>query len=310
MTDRLFSDDELTALGRSPWLALPEAIEARQFNEIEGIVTNLEVSCHAQIDRYTGWISNIFGYFAQQWGHEGGATAARATRAFFASSPDTVGVGADDPAPGAAQIAIAATKRDRWIALDLFGELTARWRRSIDLHRDWISALLSDIYRNHGPDQLEGILRYCGTQGLIGSIERHIRRSPQERLVDFVRLLHGHFTELSLSEDDRKFTITQDLCGTCSRQILDGRFGPPLNLAVVEEPHAVTWGRGTTTIYRSHIPIWHVQMARERIGVPWPVNQCPHGLDAGVCRILLYKDPYDPAAETEVPRAAPRTGEA
>ena len=65
----------------------------------------------------------------------------------------------------------------------------------------------------------------------------------------------------------------------------------------------MTWNRGTTTIYRSHVPIWHVEMARERLGVPWPVNQCPHGLDAGVCRILLYKDPYDPEADTKVPTA-------
>jgi hypothetical protein len=106
-----------------------------------------------------------------------------------------------------------------------------------------------------------------------------------------------------VAEDAQKFTITQDLCGTCSRQILGGRFGPPLNLALVTEQHAVTWGRGDTTIYRTHVPIWHVQMATEQIGVPWPVNQCPGGLDPGVCRILLYKDPCDPDAASQVPEA-------
>jgi hypothetical protein len=304
MTDLLFSDDQLAALGRSPWLVVPEALEARRFEEAEQVVAGLEAGCRGQLDRYTGWLSSIFEFFAQEWGRDGEIVAIRATRAFFATSPDVAAVDADDPAPAAAAIVAAATSQGSGAARDLFEELVARWRRSIDLHRDWISALLSAVYRREGPDRLEAVLRYCGDRGLVAAIEQHVQRSPQDRLVDFVRLLHGHFAELTLSEDSQKFTITQDLCGTCSRQILDGRFGPPLNLAVVAERHAVTWGRGNTTIYRSHVPIWHVEMAREQLGVPWPVNQCPDGLDAGVCRILLYKDPYDPAAEAQIPRPA------
>jgi hypothetical protein len=72
-------------------------------------------------------------------------------------------------------------------------------------------------------------------------------------------------------------------------------------LAVVEERHPVSWGRGATPIYRTHIPIWHVAMARERIGVPWPVNRCPAGLEVGPCTLLIFKDPLDPAANAEVP---------
>jgi hypothetical protein len=42
-------------------------------------------------------------------------------------------------------------------------------------------------------------------------------------------------------------------------------------------------------------------MARDHFGVPWPVNQCPAGLDGSPCRILLFKDPYDPEANDLVP---------
>jgi hypothetical protein len=124
-----------------------------------------------------------------------------------------------------------------------------------------------------------------------------------DRLVRFVRLLKGHFSDVTVTEEPDRFLIDQHPCGTCGRQAADGRYRSPLELAVVDEPHAVCWGGGATTIYRTHVPIWHVLMARERIGVPWPVNRCPRGDGTEPCRIILYKNPLDPAAEAEVPWA-------
>jgi hypothetical protein len=46
-----------------------------------------------------------------------------------------------------------------------------------------------------------------------------------------------------------------------------------------------------------------VAMARERLGVPWPVNRCPAGLGTGPCETLLFKDPLDTRANTFVPGA-------
>jgi hypothetical protein len=106
---------------------------------------------------------------------------------------------------------------------------------------------------------------------------------------------------LRISEDDEKFTLTQDPCGTCSRQIEQGRYGAPLDLAVVRERHATTWFRGDTPIYRAHVPLWHIALAGELVGVPWPVNRCPAGLGTGPCDVLLYKDPDDRRASAEVP---------
>jgi hypothetical protein len=138
----------------------------------------------------------------------------------------------------------------------------------------------------------------------VAGLHADIAHDPVERITRFVWLLHGHFTELTVTEDDARFVIVQDPCGTCTRQTRDGRYGPPMNLAVIDEPHPVTWGGRPTTAYRSHIPIWHVSMPGEAIGRPWPVNQCPRGLDDAPCSILLYKDPLDPRALAEVPTPA------
>jgi hypothetical protein len=295
---RVFSEEELAAVGLSPWIAAADALVQGRHDEARDQVARAEANFRAQMERYTGWVGSITAAVAERWGQAGGTMLAVTTRRFFANTPDLDATGAEDP-PSIAERTTPATP----LSVDALDAWLDRWRRTIDLHRDWISALLGAVYRTHGPDALEEVLRVCGSEGLMGSVEAFNRREMRDRLVTFVSLLHGHFAELSLAEDDRKFTITQDPCGTCTRQILDGRMEPPLSLPVVQERHATTWGRGNTPVYRSHVPIWHVEMAREHFGVPWPVNQCPSGMDGRPCRILLYKEPYDPEANDMVPSA-------
>ncbi|WP_433220591.1 hypothetical protein ACQP00_18260 [Dactylosporangium sp. CS-047395] len=222
------------------------------------------------------------------------------TLVYFAAYPDVEPVRAELPAPMADEIAAAAGWGDPGGALEIFDRREAEWRAAIDVLRDWLSTLLSAVYSTWGPDELEVFHRRRGEDALRG-LMADIDRPAGERLVNLVRLLQGHFTDLAIDEDDEKFTIVQDPCGTCSRQVLDGRFGAGLGLAVVADEHPVAWGGRLTTIYRTHVPIWHVEMARERLGAPWPVNRCPSGLDGGACTILLYKNPRDPAATARVP---------
>ena len=185
-------------------------------------------------------------------------------------------------------------------ALARFDELDARSREAQDALRDWLSALLSRIYRERGVDTLERALRYTAERTLFGWMPTDMARAPEKRLPSWVRMLQGHFSELRIEEDDEKFTLIQDPCGTCTRQIQQGRYGAPLDLAIIEERHATTWFRGDTPVYRAHVPLWHVTLAQELVGVPWPVNQCPAGLGTGPCAVLLFKDPHNPAAKDYV----------
>jgi hypothetical protein len=124
-----------------------------------------------------------------------------------------------------------------------------------------------------------------------------ITHDPQERIRSWITLLLGNFAKIRVEEDDEKFTIFQDPCGSCGRQIRDGCYKPPLNLAVVKEKHPITFNSGEVTVYQAHLAVMHTIMPIERIGAPWPAIVCPKGATGGPCRIFMYKNPRAAAPE-------------
>jgi hypothetical protein len=294
------TDEELTQLARPPRDEISSLLDQAELEAAIECLRLLEGDFKYQIDRYVHWIGSIFVFVADQTEKPSRANPTHATRNFFALYPDVAGVPEGFPPSLAAELSDLDPPESTEATLKRVDFWLTQWRDIIDLYRDWISALLTDLYRSGGPDQLEAAHRFVG-QDTLKTLMININDRPEEQLKAFVRLLKGHFSNVTIVEEDEKFIILQDPCGTCARQITDGRYRKPLALAVIEDVHSVTWGRGPTTIYRTHIPVWHVLMAKERIGVPWPVNQCPSGLDGGPCRILLYKNSKDPSANQQVP---------
>jgi len=297
--DRVLTDEQLATMARRPRDRVGRHLLAGEVAEAAEVTARLEAELHGQIDRYTHWTSGLFAFLTERHGAEGSAAALHATRGFFAVYPAVGAVHAELPPPMAGLVASAGEADPYGTLVDL-DTVLAHWRNLVDLHRDWISALLSEVYRRHGPDELEAAHRHVGER-TMANLMAGFDAPVEERLERFVWLLLGHFSELTITEEPSRFVISQHPCGTCGRQAAQGRDHEPLGLAVVADDHLITWGGRTTTIYRTHVPVWHVAMAVERIGVPWPVNLCPAGTTEPDCRILFYKDPLDPAALADVP---------
>lgn len=297
---RVFSDDELATLARAPRDQIAIDLGSGHIGDALRALAGVEEDLGAQIDRYTHWISTLFAFVADHDGPAGSALAIHATRDLFAAHPQIGGPGPGVPESIQTSFEGLASSGDVDAALAEVDGWFDRWRTLVDLYRDWISALLSGIYRRYGVDTLVAAHERVGVAtmaALTVSVDGTFRAQAES----LVRLLTAHSSQVQLLEDDEKLIIVQDPCGTCGRQVIQGRHGDPLNLAVVEEQHLVTWGRGSTTVYRSHVPIWHIALAMKAIGAPWPVNQCPHGLEDKPCTILLYKDPRNPEAATQIP---------
>ncbi len=299
---RLFDDEALERLARSPRRQLEDALATGDTETVGTVAAGLERSLTGTIEGTRNWIAHTFGFAAQEPETALLEALVEATHRFFAVYPDSttaLGTVAEPRTPVIVQAAADGAVDD---ALAHFDALNARSREAQDALRDWLSALLSRIYRERGVDTLERALRHTAERTLFRWMPTDMARAPEERLPSWARMLHGHFSELRIEEDDEKFTLVQDPCGTCTRQIEQGRYEAPLDLAIIEERHATTWFRGDTPVYRAHVPLWHVTLAEELVGVPWPVNQCPAGLGTGACRVLLFKDPHNPAAKDYVPR--------
>jgi hypothetical protein len=210
------------------------------------------------------------------------------------------------PEAGSAAADAFATAYDDWAPWpttrgedhpdDAFAAVAARWRDEHDRGLDAVCAQISHVYRTHGIDVLEQSMRAVGDETLLAWMPRDIERPPEVRIRTWTAMLQGNFAEITIAEDDEKFVITQDPCGSCGRQLECGAFPGPLDHAIVTEMHPITFERGDVPIYRTHVAVLHFLAPEERLGVPWPVVACPRGTVPGPCRVTLYKDPSNPDA--------------
>jgi len=257
---RLLTDDELAALGRPP---VGEAAERAWQRGIDG---------------YAVWRELTVAYLTDAIGSEAGDAADAAY----------------------------ATAYDEWTPWPTSGDgddehtaVARRYRDEHDRGLDAVCAQITYVYRTHGVDVLEQSIRAVGEQTLLAWMPKDLERPPEVRIRTWAAMLHGNFAEFTIAEDDERFVITQDPCGSCGRQLECGAFPGPFDHATVSEVHPITFDRGDVPIYRTHVAAMHFLMPTERIGVPWPVVACPRGTVPGPCRVTLYKDPRNPAAHRD-----------
>lgn len=164
---------------------------------------------------------------------------------------------------------------------------------------DGVCALLSHVYRTHGIDALHASIEHAGDRTLLAWMPEDVERDPVTRIRTWAGMLQGNFATVRVEEDDDKFVITQDPCGSCGRQLAADRHPGPFDHATVVEAHPITFERGDVPVYRTHVAVMHFLVPEARTGVPWPVVACPRGTVAAPCRIHLYKDHLDPAARAD-----------
>lgn len=301
MTERMFTGQELAAHARSGAERVAEAIETQ--SPAGAVATFLHVvDLYRRFHQlYHAWMASIGVFATERYGH--------AVAAEISALDDVLALSAND---GFSLEHVALLQSDPQTTLRKYldaGERTAAKRfydavesgaRGLhDFYRDAVSMFLSRIYRRYGVEDLAASLRASGELDWMPWMLEEIETDPRERLIAWAELLGvGNFATIAIEEDDEKFVFRQDPCGSCGRQHDGGRFEDPWNLAMVSEPHAITYGDGPTTIYRAHIPMMHYVMPVERIGAPWPLIRCPRS-KGGTCLVHLYKNPRQAVAESE-----------
>jgi hypothetical protein len=262
---RLFTQAELDALCRPGSDRVLAALESGGGERVKGVFRDVDAAYRQFHEIYHAWVATIFEFVFEKHGHEAVTKAVPLDGALAAAC----GLGLDaeksrtmDEAPGRFEVLVDAGDLQGAKRLALEHAKTARDRH--DWYRDWVSSLLSHVYRQQGLDGLEQCLRYSSEKGWMPWMmeESH---DPATRLRKWTRLLAvGNFATLSIEEDDEKFVI-------------------------VQERHPITFCDGGVSAYRTHIAVMHTLMPIERIGAAWPAIRCPK-TRGEPCTILFYKD--------------------
>ena len=291
--ERLLSTEELAKLSQPPRADLVEALADGPETAVE-VFRRIDRAYRNFIDGFGAWIATTQRFVADRFGTDGLAQMGSADDAYRSAllhgltDGDVTGRHQAYRADAIAQL-IADSDHDA--ALASFDALEASYRRIHDVERDRVASVLSQVYRAWGPDVLEESIRFSGEQTLLGWMPHDVARPPEVRVRQWAAMQKGNFADITVTESDDAFTITLHPCGTCGRQVSDGCYGENLDLAVVAEDHPLTFGQGPAPIYRTHVAVMHFVVPMERTGVPWPVIQCPKGLDAEPCQVTLFKDP-------------------
>lgn len=291
---RLLTAEQLQALAAGPEEQLATALRehgAGADGPAADLFFRLEQAFRDVVGGFGVWASMAQRWLAEHADRPGSAGGLPVDRAWLAAgfhgvAIDDIRCVAPEPPPIPAGPATAEG------VLSLFRRRRDSFRRLHDASLDWTCALWSEVYRIGGADGLEDYLRTIGDKTLLRWMAQDVVEDPVDRITRWAALLNANFASITLDEDDEHFTIVQDPCGTCTRQVRYGAYGPPLDLAVVGEHHLVTYGQGDLPVYRCHVAVIHHAMGIERTGHPWPVHECPAHLDTGPCTIRLRKAPH------------------
>jgi hypothetical protein len=169
-------------------------------------------------------------------------------------------------------------------------------------------------------DTFAWVLRHRGEQELLQfhlataerqrpGFERWERMPAAEFAWTSAYLLKQHMGQVSVSEDEEKFTIVQTPCGSGGRLRRAGAYDRPEGLPFVETPGPLTFGEKRLPVYCSHCAIWNGVATLRWFGRAHWVFDGPARED-GSCRLHIYKQseraPADYATRLGEPRGKAR----
>ena len=179
---------------------------------------------------------------------------------------------------------------DKETAKKLNHRMYAEFLPMHDLYLNWVTGLLSHVYRSHGDKGLHQALSDSCTVWWKPFAEQYAKSSARERTELFAWGLRGHLQPLEITEDDEKITFKMIPCGSGGRLVLSDSYARPQNLAKIEKAQPMSYGREDFPTYCAHCAIMEI-LSIKWVGAPMVVIIPPDRLGHEPCRFCIYKDP-------------------
>jgi len=179
------------------------------------------------------------------------------------------------PTPGLVAAAIDSGRLDEAKALNDYG--IAEGKSLHDLFCDWIWNLLTYLADQHGEEEVYRALRTTQGGWMLRRTWKGFLAMPVEQRVQLTaEMMRAHLCgpyqdgTAEIVEDDEKFTITMDPCGSGGRMRrgdpVDGtpsRLGPPYRFGVTKGAHDWSFGERGVPYYCVHCAI------NEKLPMEW-----------------------------------------
>lgn len=299
---RYFTDAELAELAVLPAEQFSRDVNSGDTAEALATFDRLERAYRNFVDGFDAFAAAVHEWVAQNHGFEALTELCRAERVTMMTDATRRGLTSEhlndvrEAGRWRATVEAQLGVGDKKAALATFEKLENSMRVVHDNACVRAVASLTYVYRQWSTGGLEAAIRHAGERTLLNFMPHDLKRPAHERIKQWSRMMLGNFAHITVAEHDDRFEITQDPCGTCTRQVIDGCYEAPVDLAVVDEKCALTFFQGDMPVYRTHVAVMHYLQPIERSGVPWPAIECPAGVSAGPCRITFYKDPSETPA--------------
>jgi len=207
-----------------------------------------------------------------------------AERLFTAEELEELGMRSVD----AVQKAIDAGDRDK--AKGLSRRMYREFQAMHDLYVGWVTSLLSFIGRRYGDEVLyEALEESCG-MWLKPLLEQYAQATPRRRGEMLFAGLRGHLQPMKIEEDDEKFTIIMQPCGSGGRLALQGSYEPSGSLLRIKKPQLMTYWRENFPAYCAHCTFQET-IPIDLSGAPWLVAFPAQKIGEENCLTYYYKDP-------------------
>ncbi len=194
-------------------------------------------------------------------------------------------------------------------------------REPHDRQAEWCWALLT-LYRDElGEERMEEILRVTEEPWVAPRYAALAEMTPREIFELTIEGMRGHLGgqdrvgEVDVQEDDEKYVLSFDPCGTGGRMRRgDEARGQvpaaelPELFGVTEEAHDWSWQREGVCIYCAHCAVVNEILPIEHLGAPMRVTEHPQSPE-DPCRWTIYKsrDAVPEDAYRRVGKAPPGT---
>jgi len=156
----------------------------------------------------------------------------------------------------------------------------------------WVTGLQSYIYRHLGADAVEEAERAAHTAEAKVVFTPPEKTDIRSRVEHLAAGLRGHMQPIEIVETDKTVSLSMKPCGSGERLIQMEGYSPEIGLALVTEPHRITWGMSDFPMYCVHCPVMEA-LELEATGEFGAVHVVTEPLYHGACQFVFYKDPAD-----------------